>query len=243
MRIRCVDLETTGIDPAENAVCEVGWCDLVEGRFGWDIEEPRETLINPVRSIPPEVSAIHHIVDEDVQGKPFLGDVLDIFNDPAVDILAAHNAFFERGFITDGMTGGKRWICSYKGALRKWPEAPSHNNQALRYWRKPEGLDRQLALVAHRAGPDAYVTAFHIRDLLKIATIDELVQWSGEPALLPTCFLKKHKNQPWATVPSDYMRWVLTTDMDEDIKHTCRHHLQLREDAQRRQIEDYANGH
>ena len=35
-----------------------------------------------------------------------------------------------------------------------------------------------------RAGPDAYVTAHHLRDMLALATVQQLLAWSAEPALL-----------------------------------------------------------
>ena len=48
----------------------------------------------------------------------------------------------------------------------------------------PEHLDRAAGLPAHRAGPDAYVTAHHLRDMLALAGLETLLAWSAEPALL-----------------------------------------------------------
>ena len=112
---------------------------------------------------------------------------------------------------------------------RVWPEAPSHSNQALRYWLKPEGLDRKIASEAHRALPDAYVTAFTLRELLKRATFAELVAWSAEPALLPRVTFGKHKGAAWGAVPPDYLDWLLRqADMNEDVKFTARKALKVR---------------
>ena len=55
----------------------------------------------------------------------------------------------------------------------------------LRYLRTPEGLVHEKGLPAHRAGPDAYVTAHHLRDMLNEATVEQLLEWSREPGLLP----------------------------------------------------------
>lgn len=78
--------------------------------------------------------------------------------------------------------------------------------------------------VAHRAGPDAYVTAFLLLELLKRSTFDQLVKWSAEPALLPKCHFGKHRGQKWSEVPVDYLSWILRqADMDDDVKHTARH--------------------
>ena len=55
----------------------------------------------------------------------------------------------------------------------------------LRYLRTPEGLVHETGLPAHRAGPDAYVTAHHLRDMLAEASVEQLLVWSQEPGLLP----------------------------------------------------------
>ena len=65
--------------------------------------------------------------------------------------------------------------------MRLWPDSPSFSNQVLRYWRKPEGIDHERGLPAHRAFPDAYVTAFHLRDMLNEASVAQLIEWSNQP--------------------------------------------------------------
>jgi exodeoxyribonuclease X len=242
MRIRVIDIETTGMEPPEAKICEIGWCDVVSTEMqedflegvkrpsGWVVEAPHAVLINPGIPIPPEVSAIHHIIDEDVFGAPMLDlGTSPVLNDPSVDLFAAHNARFERSFIVDEMTGGKQWICTYKCALRIWKDAPSHSNQALRYSRKPEGLDRSIASVAHRAGPDAYVTAFHLRDMLNGgALIEHLVKRSSQPALLIRCHIGKERWKLWSEVDSGFLRWMLDKDFDEDAMFTARYWLDER---------------
>ena len=69
-----VDTETTGIDPATCKVVELAYVltnltgPLAAGSF----------LVNPGCPIPPEASAVHHLVDEDVVGEPSLEEVLKI---------------------------------------------------------------------------------------------------------------------------------------------------------------------
>lgn len=53
------------------------------------------------------------------------------------------------------------------------------------YQRKPAGLVHEIGRPAHRAMPDAYVTAHHLRDMLNEASLDQLIAWSAEPGLLP----------------------------------------------------------
>lgn len=199
-------------------------------------------LVNPGHPIPPETSAIHHIIDEDVAHQaawpvaalPIIAPLhLEgnwIKPEPIV-AFAAHNAKFERQWITDDLTSGRPWICTYKCALRLWPDAPSHSNQTLRYWRKPPGLDREIANVAHRAGPDAYVSAHLLAQMLTEAPLDSLIQWTSEPALLIRCHIGKERGKLWSDVDSGFLRWLLDKDFDEDVKFTARHHLELKANA------------
>ena len=187
--VRVVDLETSGSGFTDGGVVEIGWQDVACGVDGWKLRGgPEAMLIDPGRPITPATSAIHHIVDEDVRGAPAWLDtapaILRALPGPAPRALAAHRAAFEQRWCGPALRGSVDWICTYKCALRVWPDAPGHSNQGLRYWRRPDGLDRAVGLPAHRAGPDAYVTAFHLRDMLVGTALDDLLRWSGEPALL-----------------------------------------------------------
>ena len=219
MMIRVVDLETTAFTPEDGGVCEIAFCNLVStttdlagGPTAWEVEEGSNTwLVDPGCPIPPETSAVHHIIDEDVRDKPTFADIASNifhprFNPPDKVLLAAHSAKFERLWLTPDVVGPLRGICTYKAALRLWPDAPSHSNQALRYWRRPEGLDRSIASVAHRAFPDAYVTAFLLRDMLNDgATLDQLVEWAEQPALQVRCHIGKWRGALWKDVDTGFL--------------------------------------
>jgi len=112
---------------------------------------------------------------------------------------------------------------------RLWPEAPSHSNQALRYWRRPIGLDRAVAPSGHRAYQDAYVTAFLLRDLLSLASLEDLIEWSSEPALQVRCHIGKWRGTPWSEVDDGFLHWILGKDFDEDVVFTVKHELDRRE--------------
>lgn len=216
MIIRCIDFETTGIptEADKHAIVEIGWCDL-------GTSAPRNLLCNPGRTIPPEAKAVHHITDEMVKYATGDVSVLD-----GADIYVAHNADYERQFYrTD-----KPFICTYKVALRYWPEAPSHGLQFLRYYLD---LDVSPALVEppHRAAPDAYLCSVLMAQIMSRegASLDEMTRWSSGPALLPRITFGKHKGSRWEDVPSDYLEWLaFKSDMDRDIKANAKHHLSKR---------------
>jgi exodeoxyribonuclease X len=241
--IRVVDLETTGFEPPNHTVCEIGWCDLLyNNRDGvrdakqWKIVPGGSMLVSPGRPIPPEASAVHHLTDQDVaKAAPWKHCASAVFGSRKkpgeIVAFAAHEARFERQWCTDEITGGRPWICTYKCALRVWPKAPAHSNQALRYWLKPADLDRAIADAGHRAYPDAYVTTCLLRELLAHATYRQLVQWSTEPALQYRCQIgKKWRGFPWEEVDDGYLEWILepNRNFDEDVRFTARHELERR---------------
>lgn len=222
--IRVIDVETTGLEP-EDQIVELGWTDIDITTPGEPLigeAFPQSGLVNPGRPIPPEASAVHHITDALVREAPPIDHYLArLMPRPAAH--AAHNARFDRQFLD--LAGD--WICTYKAALVAWPDAPGHSNQVLRYWL---GLDLPSGRCQppHRAGPDSFVTAHLLALLLRRFSLAELVEITARPALLPRVTFGKHEGARWEDVPSDYLRWMLGTDMDEDRKHTARHHLGLR---------------
>jgi exodeoxyribonuclease X len=202
--IRVIDFETTGIEPPEAEVCEVGVCDLhLEDKR---IAPPRSWMCG-IKSMPPEARAIHHIAPAECEGlDPF--DSAALFRDPC-QAVAAHNAEFETKFFTSAVPV----ICTYKAALRVWPNAPGHSNGCLRYWLQDQGLiapDHVLTQPPHRAAPDAYVTAHILLALFNTGlTGSEMVKWTKEPRLLPTCPLGKFRGKPWAEVEGGFLGWML----------------------------------
>jgi exodeoxyribonuclease X len=71
--------------------------------------------------------------------------------------------------------------------------------------------------------PDAYVTAYLLREMLSRASIEDLVSWSQQPALLTTVAFGKHRGKKYKDVPDDYLEWMISKgDFDEDVMHTVR---------------------
>lgn len=226
--IRCIDFETTGLPDADEptAICQIGWCD-VEIDSEITVCPPHSFLCDPGHEIPAVARAVHHISDADVGGELAPVDGLKrILIDPP-HYFVAHNAKFEQAFFNGGSIP---WICTYKVALRLWPDAPAHSNQVLRYHLGLELRD-DLAMPPHRAGPDAYVTAHILKKMLETdgASLETMEHWSSGPALLPKVTFGKHRGSKWEDVPSDYLYWIATkSDLDDDTKANARHHLKKR---------------
>lgn len=229
--IRVIDFETTGSDPDDGAqVCEVGICDVdLEARR---IERGLSWLCG-VNVMPPEVRAVHHISLAECQSEdPFRADDMFAHVLGMPSAIAAHNAEFETKFFTSPIPV----ICTYKAALRVWPDAPSHSNGALRYWLEDAGKirpDHALTQPAHRAGPDAYVTAHILLALFDAgATGRDMVAWTKEPRLLPTCPIGKFRGQKWSEVEGGFLGWMLRQEtMEEDLKWNARREIARRSEG------------
>lgn len=228
---RVIDFETTGTPSEEEKhdICEIGWSDvlIVDGEVR-DPLLPQSMLINPNRPMPIEALAVHHIRDADLVGAEalFVGLRALQAGMGQTSVYVAHNADFERNFFSGGEVP---WICTLKAAYRIWPDAPKHSNQVLRYFL---GLDlpAEHAMPPHRAGPDAYVTAWILATMLREgANPDELIHWSSGPALLPKIGFGKHRGSKWEDVPTDYLEWIIKqTDMDRDARANAKYHLRKR---------------
>lgn len=222
--IRIIDFETTGTEPPEAEVCEVGLCDLHLDTQHIAIPH---TWLCGVKAMPPEVRAVHHITLAECQG----WDVFDpsaMFRAPC-DAVAAHNSGFETKFFTSAVPV----ICTYKAALRVWPNAPGHSNGTLRYWLEDQGKIAPIHAMTqptHRAGPDAYVTAHLLLALFDTgATGRDMVAWTKEPPVLPTCPIGKFRGKPWSEVDAGFLGWMLRQPtMDPDLQWNAQREIARR---------------
>ena len=235
-RLRVIDLETTGIEPPAEII-EFGRADVVTGGGTAEIERPMARLYRPLGGIPPETKAVHHITEADFDDQTPVCTPerlrQAVWGGETPDVLAAHNAEFERQFVTPEVTAGLPWICTYKVALHLWPDAPRHSNQVLRYWRELS-IDPAYAMPPHRAGPDAWVTAHVLVELLKETTIEQMIAWTEEPKHLPAIPFGKHRGMKWAEAPVDYLQWMVRqTDMDRDALAGAERELLRRRSAGR----------
>jgi exodeoxyribonuclease X len=137
----------------------------------------------------------------DVANAPALAEVIDRFR--GADFYVAHNCEFESSFFAAPAIALGPWICTYKCALRVWPELEGHSNQELRYALGRAtpfpGYERQL-ISPHRAAFDVVMTAAIFEELIKKARWSELVQWSAEPALYTKFHFGKYRGQRYDAI-------------------------------------------
>jgi exodeoxyribonuclease X len=229
--IRVIDLECTGLEPTDEVV-EIGAVDVAFNTHTKELARLAvhgQRLVRPRKPIPPEASAIHHLTDNDVKDAGLWDDIWPLFLTPEVGIYAAHHAAFEGQWLTETMRQGAPFICTYKAALRVWPDAPNHKNQTLRYWRNIQ-LERELCEPVHRALPDAYVTANVLVDLVAAgAAFEDMIAWTKEPALLPTCPIGDYRGKKWPEVEYGFLSWIINKPVDDpDIVWNAKRELARR---------------
>lgn len=219
MRLRVIDIETSGGSPSE--IIEIAAVDVVQTDGRWRAEPPRSRLFRPNGAITFHAMAIHHLTPPDFDpGLPCCDDrqLIDFLErgGPA-DHLVAHNVAFESAHIGASVTDDTRWICTVKGARHAWPDAPGHSNQVLRYWRGLD-LDPALAMPPHRAAPDAWVTAHILIDLLQSCSVAELADATHAPRRLDRIPFGRYRGKDWSLAPVDYLRWLISErEMAADV--------------------------
>ncbi len=91
-----VDLETTGTDPAADAITEIGAVKICGGEILGEFR----TFVDPRRPIPAYIASLTGITDATVAGAPDIATVLPMFLEFARGAaLVAHNARFDIAFL------------------------------------------------------------------------------------------------------------------------------------------------
>ena len=228
--VRVIDVETAGGRMPEDAVIEIGSVDL---DLASDVAGNRmETLVDPEGvPISPGARRVHNISDEELEGAPRFLDAAPPFATAAT--YAAHRASFDRARLQFPGT----WLCTWKLALRAFPDCPAHGLQSLvrRLELKP---DLPEGSHAHRALFDAACTVELLRACVRAlmprceGTADFLARAarvSREPGLLVRFRFGRHKGMAVREVPTDYLIWMAREpDMDADARFTASHELRRR---------------
>lgn len=216
MHIRVIDFETTGMPP-EASVCEAAFVDLSGEPL--QIASQWCSFVRPTTAMNLEALAVHHITAEECASGSAWEEASAVLMDGG-PIFAAHNAAFEQAFFNPE---GSVWIDTWKVALRLWQDCPSHSNQVLRYFL---GLTLGAeAMPPHRALPDAWVTAHILLRALQVASVQDMVQWTQEPAYLTRITFGKHRGKLFSEAPRDYLEWCLRQDMEPGVIAACKRAL------------------
>lgn len=225
-----VDTETTGTEDDAELLEIAAHCMAGEMQFS--------TYVMPLRPIPPQASAIHHIVDGDVVGAPGRDLALEQLERfvPADGVVVAHHAAFDRRMLAPALAD-RPWCCTMRLARHLLPDAPAYGNAALWYYLG----GHKITDVLHGATTDLVVTRFVFEQLLrryrefareraagdaeriaKSEQVETLVAFADRPYTMRTMPFGKHRGVPMDRVPQSYFRWALDggmPDLDDDLRY------------------------
>lgn len=223
LNIAVLDTETTGVDPKTCKIVEIALLNPYS-----DVSYCQ--LVNPGCAIPPEVSAIHHICDDDVVDEPSWEEVKveveSLIEKHGIAFLAAHNADYDKAVVNFIDTV---WIDTYRCALRQWPDAPSHKNEVLKYWLGLGDRGRKAKHAAHSALHDCGTTALILAELLKHNSVEQLIEWSNGPKMFTKIPFGKHAGKKWEDIDTGYLQWMCKqADMDKDFVACAAREIQRR---------------
>jgi DNA polymerase-3 subunit epsilon len=128
-----VDVETTGGKGDSHRVTEIGAVKVQDG----EIVDRFQTLVNPQRTIPANISRLTGITPAMVEDAPYFADVAERFEDFMGDaIFVAHNVDFDYGFISReyarlGRPFRHAKLCTCASMRRLYPGLRSYSLAAL----------------------------------------------------------------------------------------------------------------
>ena len=194
MKLIFTDTETTGLKNPR----------VVE--LAYSIEGVMTVLrCNPGKPIELDATVVNGIRNQDVEHLPLLQDCLEY---PALKKLleestvVAHNAVFDIEVLANDGIIVKRSVCTKELAMKRWPNAPKHRLQHLRYW-----LNLDVEAVAHTADGDVMVLmalwdAIHKNPGIDTYRADEMTSSEPPPSQSPQRVRKSGSSENFGPSPS-----------------------------------------
>lgn len=205
-----IDLETTGHTPIQNdKIIEVGIVTIENN----EITNTFSTFFNPERKIPPFITNLTGISDDDVAEAPLFKDKADeIANMFADGYLIAHNVPFDLGFLNEELAAQNKprltnpVLDTVELARILYPQAPSFKLGQISHYLNIYHDD------PHRALSDAYVTA---KLFLKLKQKLESLPYETIDGLLK--LEKTLKSDIYPLLYKQHKKLAFSTEIDDDI--------------------------
>jgi DNA polymerase-3 subunit epsilon len=217
MKIFVMDLECTGMS-RNDKVCEIAFieCRLNIGEFMTQLEPVRrfETLVNPLRPIDPNASAVHGIYDHQVKQAPTISEVLPA----AFGVLPTEKFYifghsfpsYDMKYIDYYVPKGADVGCTLRGARRFVKDMPTYKLAALlETLEETHGLTLPKMKNAHSAIGDCERCLVLINYILSFGTGWELLVDVMCERLTNISF-GKYKGHRLENLPESYVEWLLT---------------------------------
>lgn len=223
----CLDCETTGLDAKKDAIIEVA----VVKFAGSEILDSFESLVDPQIPIPASSTAIHHITQQMVEGKPRIDQLLpELLARIGGHVIIGHGVGFDVEILREA---ARRYTIPC--LLEKNPILDT-----LRMARLYGGSAvNSLAMLgqhfnipdhdSHRAMGDVRVNVELFRQLIKNhTTTEKLLELLTKPILMNIMPLGRHKGRPIKDLPLNYLQSAVRLDFDQDLIYSLQHEIRRR---------------
>ncbi len=219
-----LDTETTGVDPETAHICEVAF--LLSKYRGFTRkpgeDERLQEMVLPPEPVPPEASAIHHITNSMLEGKPSIEDISGRIKKivDRADYICAHNMPFDFTILKRQLPEvfnkieDRMKLDSLRLSRHVWPSIPSHSLQALRY---RFNLDADLEGDAHRAMFDSELARSLVEYILNSKLVtpdgwDDLIAFAQSTLEVLIFSFGKYRGKLVEDIIArdrDYIKWLL----------------------------------
>lgn len=201
----------------ETASLQGGICELAYLKVNSKLEVLDEfcSFVNPERAIEDGARKVHGITDEQVANAPTLAmlkQTLPLMQGE-VDV-AGHSCAFDLR-MTKGYVTAKISLCTLKLA-RKYLKEPSNKLQDLQ-----ASLNLPVQK-SHSALGDVHTCRDLLEHIIQISGIDlaALAARELEPSMVNKMPFGKYKGLATVTLPKDYRKWLLSQDIEKDLRYT-----------------------
>ena len=216
-----VDVETTGLSASKNRIIEIALVKIENLK----ITEKLSYLINPQTYIPPFITSLTGISNDDVMGAPIFSEIVDeIISFTDNSILTAHNFTFDASFLnSEFMMSGREFVnehscCTLKLARKIYPALKSKSLSSV-----SQSLNLKNSN-AHRALGDAEITAKVLLKIIKelqkqdsINTVGELLSYQKGLTESPILNVKKELQEDFRSLPNAPGIYYFTNRKDDII--------------------------
>lgn len=190
----CVDVETTGLDPKEEKLIEIGAVKVVDGQ----VSDTFQSFVNPGRSLSARIVSLTGITDEMLADAPLPKEVMGKFHEFCGDLpLLGHNlrfdySFLKRAMVNEGYAFDKSGLDTLRIARKYLPELES---RSLVFLCEHFGIVH----TAHRALGDAVATTELYGKLCEL--FYEKAQKEDCKVFIPVSMIYNIKRQQPISVP------------------------------------------
>ena len=216
-----VDVETTGLSANKNRIIEIALVKIENLK----ITDKLHYLINPQTYIPPFITSLTGIDNDDVIGAPIFSEIVDeIISFTDNTILTAHNFPFDSSFLNSEFTiSGREFInehscCTLKIARKIYPTLKSKSLSNV-----AQSLNLKNTN-AHRALGDAEITAKVLLKMIKelqtkdsILTVGEFLAYQAGISESHLLNVKKELQEDFRSLPHASGIYYFTNNKDEII--------------------------